>query len=602
MERYSSLFRLPKNLYIDTSPLLIVAGALLKDNQTGRIIAQLKFRSLSEKAIIAVKVKITAYDISKIPLDGVVDYQYLDLSARYGTEFGSNQAVLLPDNAARSYSVAISEVIFEDNRQWLSDDNTAWAPLPKQKLLANALADSELVEQYRRETTSNAQYEPLTYKDLWLCSCGTANKGIAKLCSNCHIGKDPIFSELNVDSLKQNLDTFRKKQLEIQRNQEQHTKKIKKIVLIILIVIVASVVAGVLYVQVLAPMLKYNSAISVMKEGKYEDAIAAFSELGDYSDSATKIEECALLQKEEKYQAGLTLLKNGDYNSAISTFQTLTDYKDSKKKIIEAEYLLQEEEKKEKYQKAVALLNNGDYESAIYSFNALGDYKDSRKRFNEAYYKFAETLAQNGDYQAAIEHFNALGDYEDSKAKIEEIKELQIQNIYNLIADNQLDDAWSAYGELTNIEITPLSEDDFIVSGQSVPTGEENILSELLETTVIWYYFDSSTDPSKADVISTSRGIHIGKTKLEVLLAYGNDGESGSFATNSNFYDNLDDEAKSAAIEQCKTYLYYSFRNCNLYFYFDINDEVSFIVFSNNYNVTNTHTSATAKWPSRAKY
>ena len=32
MERYSSLFRLPEKLYTQGSPLLIAAGALLKDS------------------------------------------------------------------------------------------------------------------------------------------------------------------------------------------------------------------------------------------------------------------------------------------------------------------------------------------------------------------------------------------------------------------------------------------------------------------------------------------------------------------------------------------------------------------------------------------
>ena len=45
----------PNNLYTQDSPLLIAAGALLKDNQTGNILAQIKFRSLSNKEIKAIK-------------------------------------------------------------------------------------------------------------------------------------------------------------------------------------------------------------------------------------------------------------------------------------------------------------------------------------------------------------------------------------------------------------------------------------------------------------------------------------------------------------------------------------------------------------------
>ena len=41
-ERYSKLSALPENLYSTGAPVIIAAGALLKDNQTGKVLAQLK--------------------------------------------------------------------------------------------------------------------------------------------------------------------------------------------------------------------------------------------------------------------------------------------------------------------------------------------------------------------------------------------------------------------------------------------------------------------------------------------------------------------------------------------------------------------------------
>ena len=65
-ERYTRLFSLSENLYASGAPVLIAAGALLKDNQTGKTLAQLKFKSLSEKNIKALKVTIAASDVSRI--------------------------------------------------------------------------------------------------------------------------------------------------------------------------------------------------------------------------------------------------------------------------------------------------------------------------------------------------------------------------------------------------------------------------------------------------------------------------------------------------------------------------------------------------------
>ena len=45
-ERYTKLFTLPARLYAEGSPVIIEAGALSKDNDTGRVFAQLRFRNM----------------------------------------------------------------------------------------------------------------------------------------------------------------------------------------------------------------------------------------------------------------------------------------------------------------------------------------------------------------------------------------------------------------------------------------------------------------------------------------------------------------------------------------------------------------------------
>ena len=50
-ERYKRLYALPENLYTSGSPILIQAVALLKDTQTGKILAQLKLKNLFHKTV-----------------------------------------------------------------------------------------------------------------------------------------------------------------------------------------------------------------------------------------------------------------------------------------------------------------------------------------------------------------------------------------------------------------------------------------------------------------------------------------------------------------------------------------------------------------------
>ena len=50
-ERYTKVYECPQNVYSENSPVVISAGALLKDNQTGKILAQLKIRNITNKVI-----------------------------------------------------------------------------------------------------------------------------------------------------------------------------------------------------------------------------------------------------------------------------------------------------------------------------------------------------------------------------------------------------------------------------------------------------------------------------------------------------------------------------------------------------------------------
>lgn len=65
-ERYQRLFSSEPNLYAEGLPVILVAGALLKDNKTGRLLAQLKFKNISTSAnkIKALQIGIRLFDVA----------------------------------------------------------------------------------------------------------------------------------------------------------------------------------------------------------------------------------------------------------------------------------------------------------------------------------------------------------------------------------------------------------------------------------------------------------------------------------------------------------------------------------------------------------
>lgn len=181
-ERFTRVFSLSENLYAEDSPLVIAAGALQKDNQTGRVFAQLKFMSISNKTIKALKARLLPLDTIGKPIDGGVEQEYLDLSAARDEEFGQKTAISFPNASTRGFTVEIEKVYFADNSTW-DGSGAKWGSLPQPERLENLLEDWELVRQYRMKYGADCQFAVPKHLDLWRCSCGAWNHSGEK----CHI-------------------------------------------------------------------------------------------------------------------------------------------------------------------------------------------------------------------------------------------------------------------------------------------------------------------------------------------------------------------------------------------------------------------------------
>lgn len=344
-ERYTKLFALTENLYTEGAPVVIAAGSLLKDNQTGKILAQIKYKNISSKIIKAVKVAVRAFDVSGTEIEGIQEYQYLDLSAARDAEFGQKNAIALPDKVTRSFSCECKSIIFSDGTTW-EEKGAEWKPLIQPETLQKRLGG--LSAQYQRETIRNARFVVTDDRDLWICTCGAINRQSEAKCHACHSEKTALFAALDMEALKEHNAAYNKRESERREKEtaeaakkKAKTKKISMIAAACAVVVIAAIVV---ITQVIVPSSKYNSAVALMNEGKYDEAIETFEELGDYQDSAILLEECELLaEKEATYTEALTALENGEDNTAYSIFSELGDYKDSKKYLDKFELRLAEE-------------------------------------------------------------------------------------------------------------------------------------------------------------------------------------------------------------------------------------------------------------------
>ena len=388
-ERYSRLFTLPENLYAIGSPVVIAAGTLLKDNQTGKIVAQLKLRSISEKCIRAVKVRLNLFDTAGNPIGNSVEYEYLDLNATRDLEFGQKNPIVVSESKARSYEAAVVEVVFADRTTWIASC-AKWEPLPKQKTLAAVLINEELIKQYRITVCDDVSYYPTEEKDLWYCTCGALNhEG-----ENCHVCLRTLFElqTIELDQLAKDRDarlseefSAEKARISAQKAAVEVTKKkTAKLLKIVISSVCVFAVIAFLFTNVIIPNNKYHDAISLMDAGRYAEAITIFEDLGGYKDSVQKIEDCRLAILENRYQDAIAMMDNGKYTDAIATFEALDGYKDSTNKISECGY-----------NNAIVLMNAGKHTEAMFAFGSAGNYSDAKEQAELLWSKVAvrETLS-----------------------------------------------------------------------------------------------------------------------------------------------------------------------------------------------------------------
>lgn len=229
MDAFSRLFTLPENLYRSGAPVMVAAGTLLRENKTGRVLAQLKFRSIENRVISSVTVKLYPLDASGNRLCET-DFKYTGLSAGRGSEFGQKTPVFFTDTSAVSYSVSVTEVVFADNSLW--DGSTEpWTSLGRSKLLTDCF-DADFARYYTAASVGKYKYVYNNTGELWLCMCGAWNHASEPSCSHCH----SLASDLerrDLCTMQQKFHEEQQKRAESENERISYTrgKKIKNILI-----------------------------------------------------------------------------------------------------------------------------------------------------------------------------------------------------------------------------------------------------------------------------------------------------------------------------------------------------------------------------------
>ena len=387
-----------------------------KANTTEAIIS---FDNLGYGDITAIKFTARGFDAfgNTIQINEEEDFFVIlqDICVRKNTRAKRLKAIL-PENNIRKLDLEESQICYEDGRVVsYSGKKLKEIELEEFEDSADKKALCALKEKFGNEF----RFQPIVFEDGWICSCGTYNKIDSGVCNKCGNAKTELIDSTSSEGLKKLIDEYEIKELEHMKEQDEKKKKIGKGIKALLTttaLLIACVLLVLLIKNVITPNIKYHAATKLANEGKYSEAIEAFTSLGDYKDSVEQIENC-------NYLIAVSLMDHGAYEEAIDVFKALGDYRDSAEQIDNCVYLI----KKDEYDYAVSLMNLGKYEEAKDELELLGNFEDAKEKIvqcqdkiNESIYNDALSALNDKKYEEAIALFKVADHYKDADTKIDD--------------------------------------------------------------------------------------------------------------------------------------------------------------------------------------
>ena len=193
--RYIKRFSMPSRQYIQGSPVILAAGALLEDTKNPRLVAQLKWKNISPSPIKKFVIVVHALDAAG-ETQASVKYAYIAKAISRGATFGQYQAIELPMSDAVSIKVEIVGTVYANGEVW-KNENTEWATLPAfEKLDIN-----EEETAYLKKVLPRGKYGYKEECDLWYCTCGAVNNAEEKSCYRCKAKRDLVMNYAAADVL-----------------------------------------------------------------------------------------------------------------------------------------------------------------------------------------------------------------------------------------------------------------------------------------------------------------------------------------------------------------------------------------------------------------
>lgn len=433
----------------------IVSWDIEKDNNS-KLYLSIDFLNVSEKTISAIMFSVIGFNSfgDKVIINQMEEFDLLqqDLCIKPGNSGRAQSA--LPNSDIRKVDISVKKICFTDG-SIQENSISKWVETNQ------CILDSKYIDCVKSKN-AKGKYFSIEDDEYWQCVCGFVN--IGSICKCCNMTKSNAlqYTEQNIENTYKNyLESIEEqkkieaeKKLQEKRKQDEECERIKKleiekqeklkvlkkriIIAIIILVIIALVVLGIIFIP---KIVKYNTAKKYMENGDCQKAIEIFTELENFSDSRSLLDEC---ENEIQYQKAITLAEQKEYQQAIAHLKPIEDYKDASELIVAYEEAKVYEEKLGIYNEANEFRENEQYEKAIALYLSILDFEDVSEEIIEVYFEYGEFLFQKHDY------LNAISYYENANYEGENYKEACYLLALEYISNEQFVPAESLLNKIPN--------------------------------------------------------------------------------------------------------------------------------------------------------
>lgn len=398
----------------------IVSWDIEKDNNS-KLYLSIDFLNVSEKTISAIMFSVIGFNSfgDKVIINQMEEFDVLqqDLCIKPGNRGRAQSA--LPNNDIRKVDISVKKICFSDG-SIQENLSSKWVETNQ------SILDSKYIDCVKSKN-AKGKYFSIEDDEYWQCVCGFVNMG--NICKCCNMTKSNAlqYTEQNIENTYKNyLENIEEqkrieaeKKLEEKRKQDEECERIKKleiekqeklkvikkriIIAIVIFVIIALVVLGIIFIP---QIIKYNTAKKYMENGECQKAIEIFTELEDFSDSRSLLDEC---KNEIQYQEAITLAEQKEYQQAIAHLKPIKDYKDASELIVAYEEAKVYEEKLGIYNEANEFRANEQYDKAIALYLSILDFEDVSAEINTVYLEYGNYLYNAQKYMDAITYYEKVG-------------------------------------------------------------------------------------------------------------------------------------------------------------------------------------------------